>query len=133
MTLLRRRQLPLELVPAFDAFRVVLEIVERAKEEVLLAVPAPRVPGRPLAEALLAFGESLDEIEAHMSGWRVPSVEQAWLDCSAGLTEAGTEAERLRIAAPDLGFEDLLGAIGDLLAPLDAFEAAIERFLELRR
>ena len=31
------------------------------------------------------------------------------------------------------GFEALVGTIGDLLAPLDAFEEAEERFRSLRR
>jgi hypothetical protein len=35
-------------------------------------------------------------------------------------------------APPPVGFEGLIGLIGDLLAPLDAFAAAEERFRELR-
>jgi hypothetical protein len=39
---------------------------------------------------------------------------------------------RLDARAP-AGFEGLIGAIGDLLAPLDAFGEAADRFRRLRR
>jgi hypothetical protein len=42
-------------------------------------------------------------------------------------------AERVRTdGVPPQGFEGLIGLIGDLLAPLDAFERAVVRFRELR-
>jgi hypothetical protein len=41
--------------------------------------------------------------------------------------------ERLRVEAPDPGgFEGLVGLLGDLLAPLEAFERAAERFRAVR-
>ena len=62
----------------------------------------------------------------------------AW-DClttdevARALAEARATAERLRLEAPDPGgFEGLVGLIDDLLAPLEAFEEASVRFLDLR-
>jgi hypothetical protein len=69
-----------------------------------------------------------------MGAWRAPELEGAWRQASAGLDEALAEAERTRTEAPEPGgFEGLIGLISDLLAPLDAFRAADERFRELRR
>lgn len=131
-SLLRRRRLPAALVPAFEGFHDVLALVERAKEEVLAAVPAPRAPGIPLGEALFAFSRTLTEAGQAMPAWRRPEVAEAWVACDGGLGRAMAEADDLRLEAPDLGFEALLAAIGDLIAPLEAFEGALERFGELR-
>jgi hypothetical protein len=82
---------------------------------------------------LSEFEDGLREVRARMGGWRAPEVEQAWLDASAGLDEAMVLAERVRTdGVPPQGFEGLIGLIGDLLAPLDAFERAVVRFRELR-
>jgi hypothetical protein len=60
-------------------------------------------------------------------------VEPEWEACSRGLDEALAFADRVRTEGvqPE-GFEGLIGLIGDLLAPLDAFERASTRFRELR-
>ena len=69
-----------------------------------------------------------------MDGWRAPEVERAWLEASAGLDESLELAECVRTeGAPPQGFEGLIALIGDLLAPLDAFDEAVERFRALRR
>ena len=129
----RRKRLPEELRAPHDAFRRVLHRVERAKDELTAAVPTARLPGRPLAEALLAFEEELREAERGMSAWRHPAVAEVWERCRSALAEARATAERLRLEAPDPGgFEGLVGLIDDLLAPLEAFEEASVRFLDLR-
>jgi len=133
MGLLRRRRLPEELVGAYDRFLAVVEVVESAKEELVAAVPGPRTPGVPLAEALFAFSASLQQATEAMPAWRVPALEERWLACERGIAQASSQADRLRTEAPELGFEALLGVIGDILAPLEEFEGALDRFMELRR
>lgn len=129
----RRKRLPEELRAPHDAFREVVRRVERAKDELTAAVPTTRLPGRPLAEALLAFEEELREAERGMAAWRHPAVAVVWERCRAAISEARAAAERLRLEAPDPGgFEGLVGLVDDLLAPLEAFEEASVRFLDLR-
>ena len=130
----RRRRLPSELEEPFDAFRALLRPLERARSMLTEAVPTTRLPGRPLAEVLAEFESLLREVEPAMAGWRVPALEREWSACSRGLHDALDLAERVRLgaAAPE-GFEGLIGTIGDLLAPLDAFAATAERFRDLRR
>ena len=94
----------------------VLDRVERAKADLVSAVPSPRgVPGRPLAEALAAFEEGLVEAAASADA---PEPWRAAIGASLG------RAERLRLEAPPLDYEGLVDALADLLAPLDALEQA---------
>jgi len=124
-----RRRLPRELQPAFDAFAAVMACVERGSAALTESVPSTRFGGRPFADTLLEFEEALDEAAAGMPAWRRPEVEGAWMRADAGLRAARERAERTRTEAPDLGgFEGLIGLIGDLLAPLEAFATAAEAF-----
>lgn len=131
---LRRRRLPDELRKPARAFDDLVPVLERAKAALTDAVPGTRLPGRPLAEALWAFESGLREVADGMNEWRAPDVETEWCAARAGLDESLALAERLRTSdtAPR-GFEELIGVVGDLLAPLEAFEAAAARFRELRR
>jgi hypothetical protein len=129
-----RRRLPEPLRPVLEGFRRVVEHVERAKEGLTDAVPTTRLPGRPLAEALVDFEQELTAADAAMPSWRVDELQDVWTSCASAIAEAREAAERLRLAAAaPAGFEALIGTIGDLLAPLDAFGKAAERFRDLRR
>lgn len=128
MTVLRRR-IPEHLREPFARFEALVPALERARAEITAAVPGTRLPGRPLAEALLAFEEGLREVRAAMDGWRAAELEQAWRAADSGLDQALALAERLRTRAQDPeGFEDLIGVVGELLAPLEAFREAAEAF-----
>jgi len=130
---LRRRRLPEHLEAPASAFDDLLPPLERARAALTGSVPGTRLPGRPLAETLWEFEGGLREARHGMDAWRSPDVEPEWEACSRGLDEALALADRVRTdgAQPE-GFEGLIGLIGDLLAPLDAFERAAARFRELR-
>jgi hypothetical protein len=131
---LRRRRLPERLRGPARIFDDLVPVLERAKAALTDAVPGTRMPGRPLAEALWAFESGLREVEGGMDAWRAPEVDTEWLAARAGLDSSLGLAERLRIGdAEPRGFEELIGVVGDLLAPLEAFGAAAARFRELRR
>jgi hypothetical protein len=130
----RRRRLPPQLERPFEAFRALLGPLERARSVLTEAVPTTRLPGRSFAEVLAEFEELLHGIEPAMPGWRATELEDEWSACSRGVREALSLAERVRLgAAGPAGFQGLIGTIGDLLAPLDAFAAAADRFRDLRR
>ena len=132
--ILRRKRLPDHLEAPSRALDELIPSLERARAALTESVPGTRLPGRPLAESLSEFEDGLREVRARMDGWRAPEVERAWLDASAGLDEALGLAERVRTeGAPPQGFEGLIGLIGDLLAPLDAFDEAAETLRALRR
>jgi hypothetical protein len=128
----RRKRLPEALAPAHEAFGSVLAEVEPAKSALASVMPTTRLPGRPLTDAVLEFEERLGRARDLMPGWRLVEVEAEWTACDAGVTESLARAQRLRQGAPDLGgFEGLIWAVGELLAPLEPFEAADRRFREL--
>ena len=130
---LRRRRLPDHLEAPAKAFDDLLPPLERARAALTGSVPGTRLPGRPLAETLSEFEDGLREVREGMDAWRSADVEPEWEACSRGLDEALEFADRVRTEGvqPE-GFEGLIGLIGDLLAPLDAFERASTRFRELR-
>ena len=130
---LRRRRLPEHLEAPAKAFDDLLPQLERARAALTGSVPGTRLPGRPLAETLSEFEDGLREVREGMDAWRSADVEPEWEACSRGLDEALELADRVRTEGvqPE-GFEGLIGLIGDLLLPLDAFERASTRFRELR-
>ena len=89
--------------------------IERAKADLVAAVPSPRgVPGRPLADAVAAFEDGLREAAS------APGVPDGW---KGAIRESLRRAERLRLEAPALDYEGLVGALADLMAPLDVLDA----------
>lgn len=128
----KRRRLPVELELPFAGFSAVLDQLEPAKAALTEVMPTTRLPGRPLPDALFEFEGGLERARPLMRAWRAPQVESEWTACVAGLDEAGARARSFREQAPELGgFEGLIWAVEQLLAPLDAFASADERFREL--
>ena len=102
--------------------------VEHAKEALVSATPSPRgIPPRSLAEALLDFEHALSDAAAAMPAWRTDETRAVWESCARAIERSLTEAERLRLEAPSLDYESLVAVLADLIAPLEAFEAAERR------
>ena len=70
-----RRRLPPDLEDPHAAFAATLLALGRGKDALLASVPTTRLPGRPLAETLVAFEGSLAEAAETMDDWHVPAVE----------------------------------------------------------
>jgi hypothetical protein len=67
-----------------------------------------------------------------MPAWRTPELEPEWTACERGVDDARSRARRFREDAPEIGgFEGLIWAVEQLMAPLDAFATAAERFRAL--
>lgn len=131
--ILRRKRLPAELHAAYAAFTATVEALERGKAALTTSVPGTRLPGRPLAETLLEFEESLREAELAMPAWRVEVLASEWRAADRAIRACRELSERVRLEAemPD-GFEALIGTIGGLMAPLEVLEDAGRRFRALR-
>ncbi len=130
----RRKRLPDTLDAHYRAFLATVGPVERGKAALTESVPSTRLPGRPLAETLSEFEEGLRAARTLMPGWRAPELEDEWHAADAALASCLGAAERLRLSGemPE-GFEALIGTLGELMAPLEAFEAVEARFRSLRR
>jgi hypothetical protein len=130
----RRKQLSPELDAALVNLRAVVEQVEAAKGAMTGTVPSTRSAGTPLAEGILELEQRLAAAQELMPTWRHPDLEAEWLACDAGIRESLERARGLREDPPELGgFEGLIWAVDQVLQPLEAFEAAAERFRTLRR
>lgn len=128
MRLFRRRNDP-KLTGARDAFRRCAAELNSAQRALLAAVPTSRDTGIPLGEAIDAFLEGLDRIEAQMPGWRIEQTEEAWKDCFRVLAESRAEAIVIK-ENPPAGFEALNARLGEVIAPFEQFAYAA---LSLRR
>ena len=130
----KRKRLPEELRGSLERLRDVVAEIEAAKDAMTGTVPSTRSAGTPLAEGILELEERLVSAQELMPAWRHPDLEDQWLACDAGIRESLDRARQLREDPPELGgFEGLIWAVDQLLAPLEAFEAAAERFRTLRR
>jgi hypothetical protein len=130
----RRKRLPDDLAPAFDAFGRVLEELEPAKADLIDVVPGGRLPGRPLDDALGAFVARLVRVEALMPAWRRPELAPVWSACADGVAAARADASSIIDEGREpSGFGDLLGIVKGLLDRLEPFAEAEARFEELRR
>jgi hypothetical protein len=130
---IRRKELPADLAPAFRAFSEVLEAIEPAKAAVADVLPGTRLPGRPLNDALVQYLAGLERGHTGMRAWRRPELETEWSACDSGLRAGAERAEALLAADDDPeGFEALLWTVQSLIEPLDPFVVAAERFRALR-
>ena len=130
----RRKQLPHDLERRLADLRAVVVEVDAAKDVMTSTVPSTRLPGTPLAEAIAELEDHLRRAQNLMPGWRHQEVEEEWLACEAGIEESLERVRLLRENPPDLaGFEGLIWVVDQVLAPLEAFESAAERFRSLRR
>jgi hypothetical protein len=131
---LRRKRLPDELHESLEGLRAVAVEIEVAKEAMTSTVPSTRSGGTPLAEGILELEQRLTAAQELMPAWRHPDLEDVWHSCDEGIRESLDRARRLREDPPELGgFEGLIWAVDQLLEPLEAFQAAAERFRTLRR
>jgi hypothetical protein len=130
----KRRKLPGDLVAPLAGLRAVVGEIEAAKDALTGTVPSTRSPGTPLAEGILELEGRLATAQTLMPAWRHPDVEQEWRGCDEGIRESLDRSRRLREDPPELGgFEGLIWVVDRLLEPLEAFEAAADRFRTLRR
>jgi hypothetical protein len=130
----RRKRLPDQLQVPLGGLRAVAAEIEAGKRAMTGTVPSTRSAGTPLAEGILELEGRLSTAETLMPAWRHPVLEQEWRACDEGIRESLDRARRLREDPPELaGFEGLIWAVDQLLEPLEAFEAAAERFRTLRR
>jgi len=131
---LRRKRLPDELQGSLEHLRDVVAEIEAGKDAMTGTVPSTRSAGTPLAEGILELERRLATAQTFMPAWRHPVLEQEWRACDEGIRESLDRARRLREDPPEVdGFEGLIWAVDQLLAPLEAFEAAAERFRTLGR
>jgi hypothetical protein len=129
----KRKQMPPELAPAWEAFQAQAERIEKARQALLSCLPVGRVEPAPIAVGLDLLRDELAAVEPDLGAWRVAQVETRWQECRQAFTEAREAIpEALEVAATSGELEELLDAVGDVVAPLDAWHDAERHWLRLR-
>lgn len=126
MPLFRRKPpLPSDLEPAWRVFLDCAQVVESGRRVLLSTLPTGRVEPAPIGVGLDAIAGAVADARAWMPGWEVEVVAEDWRDCVAALDEAEGSIEGVRhVAAETSELEELLEAVQDVIAPLDAFADA---------
>ncbi len=131
--MLRRKQMPEELRPAWEAFQEQAERVEKARSALLSCLPVGRVEPAPIGVGLDLLRDEIAAVEPHMEVWRVPAVEADWQACRAAMKESVEAIPNAHHVAETTGeLEELLEAIADVVEPLDAWHDAERNWLRQR-
>lgn len=125
--------MPAELLPAWEAFGAQAERVEQARQALLRCLPVGRVEPAPIGLGLDLLRDELEAVKAEMAAWLVPASEADWVACMAAVDEALSHIEPARQVSLTTGeLEILLGAITDVVEPLDAWAMAERHWLKRR-
>ena len=121
----RRPPLPDRLHEAWWTFVDCAEVIEGGRRMLLSTLPAGRVEPAPVGVGLDALDAALADARGWMDGWRVDELTDDWRACHEALDEAAQNLETARhVAATTRELEELLGAVEEVVAPLDAFADA---------
>lgn len=130
---MRRKSMPAELLPAWEAFGAQAQRVEQARQALLRCLPVGRVEPAPIGLGLDLLRDELRAVREDMPAWRVPVSEADWQACREAIDEALTHIEPAREVSLSTGeLEELLGAITDVVEPLDAWATAERQWLKRR-
>ncbi len=126
MRLRRRRDpLPDDLLPAWQAFLDCAAVIEGGRRTLLGTMPVGRVEPTPVGLGVDAMGAALEDAEGWMDGWRIDPLLEDWQDCHEAMDEARSNLDAVRaVAAETDELEELQEAVGEVIAPLDAFADA---------
>lgn len=121
----RKPPLPPEHHDAWWSFVDCAEVIEGARRILLGTLPTGRVEPAPIAVGLDAVRRGIADARSWMGAWRLPQVDDEWQECQAAMEEAEGNLEAVaEVAASTYELEELLGAVEDVVAPLDAFADA---------
>lgn len=135
MALFRRKpDLPPDLHESWWAFLDCAQTIEAGRRVLLGTLPTGRVEPAPVAVGVEAMERALADCAGWMPAWKLPELADDWEDCQTAMTEARQHLDEvLEVAASTSELEELLEAVGDVVAPLDAFADAEQAWRRLWR
>ncbi|MBW3658265.1 MAG: hypothetical protein KY457_06480 [Actinobacteria bacterium] len=114
---------------AWWAFLDCAEVIEGGRRLLLGTLPTGRVEPAPIGVGLDALARAIDDARGWMDRWRLEELAGEWEDCHDALHESQVAIPVVREVAATTGeLEELLGAVEDVVAPLDAFADAERAF-----
>lgn len=121
----RKPDLPDDLQPAWRAFLDCAQVIEGGRRTLLGTMPVGRVEHTPVGLGVDAMAQALDDAAGWMDDWHVEQVAEDWQDCRDAMAEARGNLDEVRaVAAETDELEELQEAVGEVVAPLDAFADA---------
>lgn len=121
----RKPDLPPELHDAWWAFLDCAEVIEGGRRILLGTLPTGRVEPAPVAVGVDALRRALEDARVWMDRWRIDELGDEWGDCHEAMDESESNLDMvLEVAATTGELEELLGAVEEVVAPLDAFADA---------
>ena len=131
--MLRRKQMPEDLLPAWEAFQEQAERIEKARAALLSCLPVGRVEPAPVAVGLDLVRDEIAAVEPDLGRWRIAAVEEQWRACRDSMDEAVAAIPEAHHVAESSGeLEELLEAVADVVEPLDAWHDAERHWLRQR-
>lgn len=126
--------MPERLLPAWEAFHTQAERVEAARRGLLSCLPVGRVDPAPVPVGLELLRDELTDVAAQLHRWRTEEVADTWRGCREAVAESLRAVDHAhRTATTTTELEEVLGAVGAVVEPLDAWADAERRWLRLRR
>jgi len=121
----RKPDLPSQHHDAWWGFVDCADVIEGGRRVLLGTLPTGRVEPAPITVGTAALRRAIDDARAWMPAWRLDELADDWDSCQASLNEALKAADELETVAASTGeLEELLGAVQDVIEPLDAFADA---------
>lgn len=121
----RRPPLPEHLHDAWWSFVDCAEVIETGRRQLLATLPKGRVEPAPVGVGLDAVAGAIEDARRWMRSWRIEELQDVWQDCIRAMDEAEDAIPHAREVAAATGeLEELLGAVEEVVAPLDAFADA---------
>lgn len=121
----RKPDLPADLHDSWWAFLDCAEVIEGGRRILLGTLPTGRVEPAPVAVGIDALRRALEDARAWMDRWKVDELIDEWRDCHGAMDESEENLEMvLEVAATTDELEELLGAVEEVIAPLDTFADA---------
>lgn len=121
----RKPPLPDAYHDAWWAFLDCAEVIEGGRRLLLGTLPTGRVEPAPIGAGIDALVRAVDDARGWMERWKLDELRDEWDDCHAALDESQANTDTVReVAATTRELEELLGAVEEVVAPLDAFADA---------
>lgn len=121
----RKSFLPNDLVAAWQGFLDCAQVIESGRRVLLSTLPTGRIEPAPIGIGLDALRGAITDARGWMPRWKVDLVIEEWQDCHDAMDQSFDHLDHVADVAASTGeLEELLEAVTEVIAPLDAFADA---------
>lgn len=130
----RKPDLPADHHVSWRAFLDCAEVIEGGRRVLLGTLPTGRVEPSPIGVGTDAVRRAVVDARTWMPQWHLDDLDADWRECHEALDEAEKGCDEVdEVAATTGELEELLGAVQDVIEPLDTFADAERAWRRLWR